>query len=84
MIIKYVNNVTHKEYKASVNDIGDSRLYFHFLLTVPEGVDDGEYSCYLFDENEENCFWTGLIQVGDYKQTNKKYDNKKEIKQYNG
>lgn len=78
------NNITHKSYEFDVNDSATSRLYFHFQIQLEEGMDDGEYSCSLFDDDKKNCFWTGLIQVGDYKQTNKKYDNKKEIKQYNG
>lgn len=79
MIIKLTNNVDKNGFELSVNDYGDSRLYLHFSVIVPEGYPDGEYNAELWDDDKKNCFWTGLIQIGDYKPDNKKY-----IKERNG
>lgn len=85
MKLSLENNVTHKKYEYSVEDLLTSRLYFHFQIQIEEGMDEGEYSYFLYDDEKKNCFGQGLAQLGDYKPQNKKYKtNKNEIKQYNG
>lgn len=79
MILSFTNNIDKNTFELSVNDFGDSRIYLHFRVTVPAGYADGEYNAELWDDEKENCYWTGIIQIGDYKQENKKY-----IKESNG
>jgi len=79
------NNVTKREYSYRVIDVNDSSLFWHFTLTLEEGMDEGEYTYKLINEPEE-VLAQGVLQIGDYQNNAKKYtvtdDNG--IKQYNG
>lgn len=66
MLLKLYNNTTKREINLdNLEDITDSRLFFHFKITLPEDLDDGEYAYTLYDD-EEVVKATGLLQVGDY------------------
>ena len=79
------NNVTKREYLYRVIDVNDSTLFWHFTLTLDEGMDEGEYTYKLINELE-GVLAQGVLQIGDYQNNAKKYtvtdDNG--IKQYNG
>lgn len=79
------NNVTKREYLYRVIDVNDSALFWHFTLTLEEGMDEGEYTYKLINELE-GVLAQGVLQIGDYQNNAKKYtvtdDNG--IKQYNG
>lgn len=59
------NNLDKKEYTFSVTDENDSKLFYHFNITLGGAMPDGEYTYKLIDENT-NIVATGLAQVGDY------------------
>lgn len=86
MTLKFKNNVGKQEYEFTVTDIGDSSLYYHFEdVQLPSGIDDGEYSYELYDEDNV-LVAQGLVQIGDYVPEDKKtYENNNtEYKQYQG
>lgn len=85
MTLKFVNNVSKKEYEYSVTDLNDSKLYYHFEnFVLDDGMDDGEYNYFLFD-NDDNLVAQGLVQIGDYVPEHTIYDNNDvKYKQYNG
>lgn len=58
------NNLSKKQYTFEVNDLNDSNIYYHFKLTLSEGMDDGEYSYALYNNNK--LVSRGLAQIGDY------------------
>lgn len=87
MKLKCVNNVGKKSFILDVTDINDSRLYFHFMVKLPESLPDGEFTYYLYDDDMKECFGQGILQVGDYVNKNTtKYTkpNGTGYKQYNG
>lgn len=60
------NNVDKKEYEFTVTDLGDSVMFYHFEnIQLPNGIVDGEYSYFLYD-NDNNLVAQGLAQIGDY------------------
>lgn len=79
------STITSKEIELNVTDIEDKKLYYHFKDTIPNDVDEGEYSYTLYDDND-TIVATGIARIGDYKTNNQVYNNttKKERKQYNG
>ena len=64
MIFRLENNVTKKRYEFNVSDIGDSTLYYHFKMSLAETVDDGQYTYWLYKDDE--LVAQGVCQVGDY------------------
>ena len=87
MIFKITNNISKKSYQFSVEDYGDSMLYYHFDVTFESLVDEGEYTYNLYDDEEKVLLATGMLQVGDYipEYTTTYIDNNKtEFIQYNG
>lgn len=62
-----------------------SRLFYTFDLTLQEGMDDGEYTYDLFDENNLSTA-TGLLQIGNYTPNNNTYTAQTQngYIQYNG
>lgn len=85
MILKFKNNTDKNEFSLSVNELGDSRLNYHFQIHVPEELPDGEYSYALTDDEGENVFASGLVQIGEYKPNNKTYTTTENgYKQYRG
>lgn len=85
MKLKCINNTDKTEFTLYVDDFKDSRTYWHFQIKVPEGYADGEYTFYLYDDDMENCYGQGIMQIGDY-EINKTTYTKDEngYKQYNG
>lgn len=78
------NNVTKREYSYRVIDVNDSSLFWHFTLTLEEGMDEGEYTYKLINELE-GVLAQGVLQIGDYQNNAKKYTVTNDgIKQYNG
>ena len=65
MVFELEHKVTKKRYSFTVEDIGDSRLYYHFNMAFANIVDDGDYEYWLYDE-ENNMLAQGVCQVGDY------------------
>lgn len=84
MLFYLQNNVTKKEYSYRVYDVNDSSLFFHFTLTLGDGMDEGEYTYRLMSGDVELA--KGLLQIGDYQNNTKKYTvtDGNGIKQYNG
>lgn len=84
MILKLKNNFNKKEYEFPAFDIKDSRIFYHFSIKLPEGIEDGEYT-YFLEDDEGVLLASSLLQIGDYKQTNTVYttDNNG-YKVYNG
>ena len=78
------NNVTKREYSYRVYDVNDSTLFWHFALTLQEGMDDGEYTYRLESGDVEVA--KGILQIGNYQNNTKKYTvtDGNGIKQYNG
>lgn len=76
------NNITHRNFEYSVDDLNESSIYYTFSLNIPEEMDDGEYD-YVLKDDLDNILATGLMRIGDYKQENTQYNNKdKKIIQY--
>ena len=69
------NNITHKNFEYSVEDLNESSIYYTFNLNIPEEMDDGEYE-YTLKDDLNKILATGLMRVGDFKQENKEYNNK--------
>lgn len=82
MLLKLINNLDKKSYTFTVNDKETSRNFFHFQLKLGNGMDDGEYTYILYDEDEEVA--RGLLQIGDYRQTVTAYTKNNTYKQYQG
>lgn len=59
------NNVSKKSITKTVEDIGDSTLYYHFNYSLDELTYEGEWSYFLYDD-EDNLLAQGLLQIGDY------------------
>lgn len=73
MTLKLFNNLTKQEIiLENLDDIQDSRLFYHFNLTLPSGCTDGEYTYTLYDEDDV-VKATGLLQIGDYRPEVKPY-----------
>lgn len=73
MTLELRNNLTKQVYSFdNLDDKLTSRLFYTFDITLPDGMDDGEYTYTLRDENQ-SVKATGLLQVGDYKPENNTY-----------
>lgn len=73
MTIRIENEVTHKIYNfENLTDREDSRLFYHFDITLFEGMDDGIYDYTLLDE-DDNVKATGLFAIGDFKAEKTEY-----------
>lgn len=86
MTLKLRNNLTKIEYTfENLVDELVSRLFYTFDITLPAGMDDGEYAYTLYDERNV-VKATGLLQVGDYKPQNNTYTAQTQngYIQYNG
>lgn len=83
MKLQFYNNVSKQSFIVDATDINDSRLYFHFMVKIPEGFPDGEYEYQLMDDDMKETYGQGLAQIGDYQSNNKEYiENKNGYKQY--
>ena len=78
------NNITKKTITKTVEDIGESRLYYFFNYSLDETVDEGEWSYFLYDDDDE-IVANGICQIGDYVPQHTIYDNNNQgYTQYNG
>lgn len=82
MILKLINNLDKNEWSFEVEDSETSRNFFHFQLSLRSGMNDGEYTYILYDDDAEIA--RGLLQVGDYKPVVTAYTKNNTYKQYNG
>jgi hypothetical protein len=82
MILKLINNVTHKEYEIWNDVKGINGYYVYLNIILPDGMDDGEYNYQLIHENK--IIATGLLQIGKYEPEINEYNTEDEIIQYNG
>ena len=73
------NNITHRNFEYSVEDLNESSIYYTFNINIPDSFDDGEYN-YTLKDDVDKILATGLIRVGDFKQENKEYNNNKDKK----
>lgn len=65
MTLDLVSNISKNAFLFGVNDLKDSALFYHFNISLAEGMEDGEYTYYLKEGDE--LLATGLLQIGDYK-----------------
>ena len=65
MTLELVPNISKNAFLFSVNDLEDSALFYHFDISLVDGMEDGEYTYYLKDG--DTLLATGLLQIGDYK-----------------
>lgn len=86
MTLKIKNQLTKKIYTFDVEDINDSKMFFHFNVQLPDGIDEGQYNYALYDENNVQVA-NGILQVGKYddkKEVTTAYTKNNEYIQYNG
>lgn len=84
MILKLTNNTTKKEYTfGELEDNLKSQVFYSFNITLPTGIEDGEYTYRLYDDEDKEIA-VGLAQVGDYVRQTIQHDNKTEYITYNG
>lgn len=65
MQLDLVSNISKNAFLLDVIDLNDSALFYHFNINLFEGMEDGEYTYYLKDDDK--VLATGLVQIGDYK-----------------
>ena len=83
MKLRLKNNVDKKEYEFTVEDLEDSGMFWHFHINLYENMNDGEYSYFLYDE--DNLVAEGLLQIGSYEIKSEEkhtYNNNQEYIQY--
>ena len=84
MTLKLQNTVDKKVYiYENLEDFNDSRIFYHFNITLDEGMADGSYNYFLYDENNVQVA-NGNLQVGDYKKVVTAYTKNNTYVQYNG
>lgn len=84
MVLKIVNNTTKKEYTFDeLKDNLKSNVFYSVNLTLPDNMEDGEYTYMLFKDNK--VVSRGLLQIGDYERETIQHNNdKKGYVTYNG
>lgn len=83
MTLKLQNTVDKREYFFyNLEDINDSKMFFHFNIRLEAGMPDGSYEYTLIDNNAVVA--RGNVQVGEYTQTNTAYTKNNEFIQYKG
>ena len=76
MKLEIIHSLSKNTVNFTVDDLKDSALFYHFDITLIDGMEDGEYTYYLKDGDE--VLATGLLQIGDYKRdenVNTKYND---------
>lgn len=75
------NTTTLKDYDlGNVADDGGSALYYRILLSLPEGLDNGEYEYAL--EQSGVKVGTGIIKIGEGGESTEEYNSDIEYEQY--
>ena len=80
MLLKLTNNMTKVTKDFFVTDLKDSNMLYHFDLNLEEGMSDGEYTYELLEGEDKLA--KGLLQIGDYKKSDKQYNKKVKYKVY--
>ena len=81
MQLKLINNLTKNTVElGEIEDKVESTIFYSFDITLPKGMNDGEYTYELFDGDKKVA--EGLLQIGDYVKENKEYNNEKKYKVY--
>ena len=84
MRLVFKNSVDKREYIFNdLEDINDSKMFFHFNIQLPNNVDEGSYDYILYGDNNEKLA-TGLCQIGDFVQVNTAYTKNNQFIQYKG
>ncbi len=66
MFLKLYNTLTKVSYTIeNLVDLAQNPINYKFSLTLPAGVDSGEYEYELYDD-ENNLKTSGLLQIGSY------------------
>lgn len=66
MTLKIYNNLTKVSYTLeNLVDLRQSSINYCFNITLPEGIDNGEYN-YTLTDDEDNVAATGILQIGSY------------------
>ena len=76
MKLEIIHSLSKNTVNFTVDDLKDSALFYHFDITLIDGMEDGEYTYYLKEGDE--VLATGLLQIGDYKRdenVNTKYND---------
>ena len=77
MELKLINNLTKNTIDiGGIEDKLISAIFYSFDISLPEGVMDGEYTYQLIND-EGKMVSTGLLQVGDYENSNNEYKETK-------
>lgn len=78
------NNTDKREYAFEVADDCSSRLFYKVDITLPEGINDGEYTFSL--SSDGHVASVGLVQIGDYVPEKHQYTTTENnhYKQYEG
>lgn len=83
MKLKLYDSIENKSWLLDVKDAGSTMNYYKFNINLPNDINDGCKIYTLLDDNN-NEISNGLLQIGDYKQNNKQYSDKKQNIVYNG
>lgn len=72
MTLKLINNITKSETTITgITDNGNSHINYELSISLPSGMDDGEYTYELIDNNA--VLSSGLCQIGNYIRNNNTY-----------
>lgn len=77
MTLRFQNALTKVEYEWEVEDDFESRILYHFHISLYEGMEDGSYNYFLYED--EVLLAQGLVQIGDYNNNPSTY-----VKEENG
>ena len=84
MRLVFKNSVDKREYIFNdLEDINDSKMFFHFNIQLYANMPDGSYDYILYGDNNEKLA-TGLCQIGEFKQVNTAYTKNNQFIQYKG
>lgn len=65
MTLRLFNNLLKKTYEITgLTDDNTSVMYWSLTVSLPEGIEEGDYSYTLLDE--DTVLSTGLARVGNY------------------
>ena len=83
MRLVFKNTVDKREYVFNdLEDINDSKMFFHFNIQLYANMPDGSYEYTLYDNNRKLAL--GNVQIGEYKQVNTAYTKNNQFIQYKG
>lgn len=83
MKLKLYDSIENKIWLLEVKDAGSTMNYYKFNINLPNDINDG-CKIYTLLDDKDNELSNGLLQIGNYKQNNKQYSDKKTNIVYNG